>query len=542
MVMMSLTPPSRWLAVALLAASIGAAAQNAPAARNAGSAAPTAIQSFKISGNTLVDSARLQAVLARYLGPRDNQELRTAALALQALYREAGYGAVLVSVLQPGPDGIAEVRVLEGKLGLISVIGTQQFSAESVRRALPSLQEDKTPRIAEINRQVELANHNPARKLAVTLEPGQKVGAVDARVIVTEGPVLRPQFALDNTGTQQTGRTRISAGLRHADVGGRGHQASVNWQTSVEEPSRVSILSLNYMAPLPESARRIDLYAVRSNVDGGSTPTAAGALQFNGRGNVLGAQLTQLLLRQGDWDQRLRAGIDQREYRNRCTIEGLPEGACGAPGESVTVQPLTVDYSIQGGRSVMFGGNVGLSHNLGLGGRYAKAANFEAVREGARYRYTALRLGGHLQQGGGKQASLTARMSLQWTRDALVPGEQFGLAGANAVRGYREREITGDRGLLASLEWSPAPWALASRPDAQLRGLLFADWGKVWNEAGGVCRQGQASCDLHAVGLGLRFSEGPWRLHADLARAGRAGTLTDSGDVRLHLSASYGLD
>lgn len=534
----SLTPSSCWLAGALLAASVGATAQTAPTA----AATPAAIQSFKISGNTLIDSARLQAVLARYLGARNNQELRTAALALQALYRDAGYGAVLVSVFQPGADGVSEVRVLEGKLGLISVIGTQQFSSESIRQAVPALKEDHTPRIAEINRQVELANQNPARKLAVTLEPGQKIGAVDARVIVTEAPVLRPQFALDNTGTKQTGRTRISAGLRHANVGGRGHQASVNWQTSVEKPSRVSILSLNYVAPVPESARRVDLYAVRSNVDGGSTPTAAGALQFNGRGNVLGAQLTQLLLRQGDWDQRLRAGIDQREYRNRCTIEGLPEGACGAPGESVTVQPLSLDYQIQGGRSVQFGANVGLSHNLGLGGRYGKAANFEAVREGARYRYTALRLGGHLQQGGGKQASLAARMSLQWTRDALVPGEQFGLAGANAVRGYREREVTGDRGLLASVEWSPAPWNLPSQPDAQLRGLLFADWGKVWNETGGECRQGQASCDLHAVGLGLRYSNGPWRLNLDLARAGRAGTLTESGDVRLHLAASYGLD
>jgi len=532
----SLTPPSRWLAGALLASCVSVAAQTAPPAT------PKAIQSFKISGNSLVDNTRLQTVLARYLGPRDNQELRTAALGLQALYREAGYGAVLVSVFQPGADGVAEVRVLEGKIGQLSVVGTQQFSPESVRRALPSLKEEKTPRIAEINRQVELANQNPARKLAVTLEPGQRIGAVDAQVLVTESPVLRPQFALDNTGNKQTGRTRVSAGLRHANVAGKGHQASANWQTSLEKPSRVSILSLNYAAPVPESARRIDVYAVHSNVDGGSTPTAAGALQFNGRGNVLGAQLTQLLLRQGHWDQRLRVGVDQREYRNRCRIEGLPEGACGAPGESVTVQPLTLDYSLHGGRAVQFGANVGLSHNLGLGGRYAKAANFEAVREGARYRYTALRLSGHAQKGGGKQASLAARVNLQWTGDALVPGEQFGLAGANAVRGYHEREITGDRGLLASVEWSPAPWALASRPDAQLRGLLFADWGKVWSEPGGECRQNRLSCDLHAVGLGLRYSEGSWRLHLDLARAGRAGTLTESGDVRLHLSASYGLD
>ncbi|MBL8880785.1 MAG: DUF58 domain-containing protein, partial [Phycisphaerales bacterium] len=35
---------------------------------------------------------------------------------------------------------------------------------------------------------------------------------------------------------------------------------------------------------------------------------------------------------------------------------------------------------------------------------------------------------------------LRTRVNTQWTPDALVPGEQFGMGGAQSVRGYEERE------------------------------------------------------------------------------------------------------
>lgn len=500
------------------------------------------VAGFRLSGNTLIEADRLQALLQDYRGRRGSPELRKAALALQAAYRDAGYGAVVVSVAPPGFDGMSNVSVLEGRMAKVVVVGAEQFSAAAIRHSVPALAEGQTPRVADINRQVELANQNPARKLAITLEPGQAVGEVDARMMVSESPVQRWQLAADNTGTAQSGRTRVSVGYRHANLMDRGHQLSANYQTSLEKPSRVSIISMNYVVPLPASARRVDVYAVRSNVDGGSTPTAAGALQFNGRGNVLGIQATQLLQRRGEWDQRLRVGLDQREYRNRCRIEGLPEGACGAAGESVTVQPFSLDYSLHGGQAVQLGGNVALSHNLGLGGRLAKAAAFEAVRPGAKRRYTALRLGAQAQKGGGKSWGWIARAAAQWTPDALVPGEQFGLTGAGAVRGYREREVVGDRGVMASLELLSPQLAVPGRADAQLHLLGFVDWGKVWMQQGDDCRQGLSRCAVHALGFGLRLNEGSWRLQLDLARAGRAGALTESGDLRLHFAASYGLD
>lgn len=500
------------------------------------------IRGFKVQGNTLIASERIETALASFLGPRTGQELRQAAQVVQALYREEGYGGVLASVFSPGVDGVAEVRVLEGKMGRITVVGADQFSSESVRAAVPALTEGQTPRVKELNRQLELANQNPARKLAVTLEPGQRIGAVDAQILTTESPVLQSQFAVDNTGNEQSGRTRLSAGMRHANVGGLGHQATALIQTSAEQPSRVAIVSATYVWPLPRSGQKVEIYGTRSNVEGGTNSTAAGALSFSGQGSVLGGQWTQLLPRNADRSHRVRVGLERRDYRNQCAIAGLPEGACGAAGESVAVQPLSLEYSVQGGQQWAWALHVTGIHNLGAGGSLGSKPRFEAIRLGAPRGYRVLRWGGQAQWRFSAQWQGSVRVLGQWSPKALIPGEQFGPAGASAVRGYRERELTGDSGWLLGAELRMPGWSWGSQTTTELNPVVFADWARVWNHEGFECRAGQTACTLAAVGFGVRASHGRWRLILDWAQVQRAALQTQRQDSRVHLAASYGLE
>jgi len=68
-----------------------------------------------------------------------------------------------------------------------------------------------------------------------------------------------------------------------------------------------------------------------------------------------------------------------------------------------------------------------------------------------------------------------AAANAQQTRDLLIPGEQFGMGGADSVRGYYERETASDVGRRFSLEgygpdfgsWVGSTW--------RARALLFAD-------------------------------------------------------------------
>ena len=531
-----------WL-LSATAASAGAQAFDPAALPPPAVAAATAtlgkvqINDISVSGNSLLAEVDIQAALASLRGLRTLEEMKAAAAAVQTLYRQAGYGAVVAYLPeQPLADGKLRIAVLEGRVARVAVVGNRQFSPDNVRRSLPLLVEGSTPLVRGIDAQVQLANDNPARKLTVMLEAGVKAGEVDVFVNVAEAPAERWLVFADNTGSQQTGRLRLGLWYQNTALFDRDHQLSLQVQTSPEQPSAVRVYSLNYRIPLYGAGLLLGAYATFSNVDAGSTATAAGTLQFNGRGRVLGTTLTRLLERAAEFDQRVTLALDTRDYLNNCSIEGLPAGACGASGESVSVQPLTLEYSARrtGDRPLAL--SASLSHNLALGGSHGSSADVEAVRPGARQRYTLARASaeGGLPITGNWRMNL--RLGVQISADALVPGEQFGIAGASTVRGYEEREISGDSGLISSAEvLSPAVLGL------MLRFAAFADLGQVHNRLGTFCDSRSNRCTLASAGLGMRYSAGPAQVKVDLAHALKDARSTGKGDTRMHFQASLAL-
>lgn len=526
------------LACALALADLAAQAQTATPAAAPSADAPETVQvnGFWIEGNTLLDAGLIKATLEPWRGPRSLTELRRAAEAVQALYGAAGYGAV-VAYLPPQPvkDGVVTIAVLEGKVAKVGVQGAKRLSAERVRASLPALVEGATPRLKRIDRELQLANENPGRQLGVLLGPGAAPGEVEATVKVDEQSPTRWNLGLDNTGNTRTGEWRASVGWQHADISGHDDVLSLQAQTSPTHPSKVKVFSAGYRLPLVSQLAALDLFAAYSSVDGGLQNTAAGGLRFAGKGRIAGARTQWYLPRLGEYDQRLSVGLEHRAYLNECGITGLPDGACGAAGESVTVHPVTLDYSVQRSGAVSAGASIALAHNLGLGGAHTDAAAFEAVRPGARRAYTVLRAGANLTLPVFEDWSLGGRIAAQMADDPLVPGEQFGIGGATSVRGYQERELAGDSGVQAAIELvTPKLGWLGS--DADLRLLGFIDVGQVSNRADTACRAGRTRCTLSSTGLGLRLGWGPvqWRLAA--ARAFDDAATTRRGDWRGHLS------
>jgi hemolysin activation/secretion protein len=524
--------------LALLAAGPGAQAQTA-----ATDQAQVQVNSFDVQGNTLLDAAAVRAALAPYTGARTLVELERAAQAVQALYGQAGWAAVVVYLPpQPVANGVVTLKVVEGKVGNVRVQGAQRLSVERVRAALPSLVEGATPRVRRIDAELQIANENPGRSMAVLLGPGAAPGEVQATVKVDEQPLHRFSASLDNSGNDRTGNYRLGLGWQHADLTGHDDQFSLNLQTSPTEPSMVRVASAGYRWPLPGLRAAVDVFAAYSNVDGGTQTIAAGDLSFAGAGRIAGARLVWYLPRLGEFDQRLTTGLESRAYLNDCSVAGLPAGACGAAGESVSVQPLLLEWAAQQGGSTPMLFTLGLSQNLALGGGHSAQANFDAVRPGAPRRYTVLRASAQGSMAVLDESRLAARFSLQHSSDPLVPGEQFGLGGAQSVRGYQERELSADSGWQLSLELLSPRLGIDWLPAAtELRLIAFADAGQVNNQAGTVCRGSTTRCSATSAGVGLRLGWGPVQLRADVARAMQDAISTERGDWRAHiaLSASF---
>jgi len=511
------------------------------------------VKGFEVQGNTLLTPAAVMQRLAPFTGRATLQRLRDAAAEVQEMYREAGYGGVVAFLPEQPLDGAEGagatvlLRVVEGKLTGIDITQNKQYSEANIRASLPSLALGRTPDVRRIDAEIQLANENPAKTVQVLLQPGAEPATIAAQVTVAEQPVQRFTARLDNTGPEGQGRWRAALGWQHANVLGLDHVFAAEVTTAPENASSVAVFSASYRAPLYGRALAVDAYAAYSDVDAGKLGTPVGDLSFSGQGAIAGARLSAYLPRWANVDQRLVGSLEWREYRNNCSIEGLPQGACGSAGASVAVLPLSLSYTAQAVSELRAGFSIGLHHNLGAAGRHSAAADFEAVRNGSQRRYTLLRASAQLALPVGEWGTLAARLQGQHSAKALVPGELFGAGGAQSVRGFEERELGGDSGLQLSVDAISASFgSLLGAPELDLRALLFADAATVSNRQGDLCltgrsgRSGRSECRLSSLGVGLRSSWQQWQLRLDVARASTDASTTRKGDVRAHFSLSTG--
>jgi hemolysin activation/secretion protein len=517
---------------------------NLLAQESAVSARPTQfdVSRFVIDGNTLLPAELIDSTLVPYTGlQRGIADLKAAAATLQETYRHAGYGAVVVFVPEQSLDtGEVKLAVVEGKLADIKVSGNQYFDEANIRASLPTLHEGSTPKVTQIDAEIQLANENPAKELQVTLVSGSKPGDVDARIEVTDENPLRVLLGFDNTGSDETGNYRVSIGIQHANLWNLDHVGTLQYQTSPGNLDKVSIYSAGYRLPLYRYDVSIDAFLAHSDVDNGTTITPAGPLQFTGSGDIFGLRLNRHLTRLGEYDHRLILGWDVRDYENDCSLGEFGSAGCGSAGASVTVRPVSLAYTGQVMGPVRYGINASVANNLFPGGKHGDKSDFEAARTDAAVHYTVWRaagFGGVTLPGGWL---LEGRLAGQYSSDALVPGEQFGLGGANSVRGYHERERAADYGYTATVEaYTPELGASLGIEHGGLRLLAFYDYGRAANHFGAPCTDTRTSCSLAGAGIGVRLALGRnFNARLDVAKALKDGSVSDEGSYRGHIAAN----
>ena len=522
--------------VALLITLGGCAlAPSAPTHAGAGpvaDAGPTfEIRTFDIEGNTRLDPARLDAAVAAWTGAgRRMADVQAAAAALQAAYARAGYGAVTVSVPEQRIDeGRIVLRVQEPHLRDLTVEGARHASDEQVLRMLPALRPGETPNTEELSREVRLANENPSRRVSVDLRRAAP-GSIDARVGVQDDKPWKVGATLDDTGTPSTGRLRAGAFAQHADVADLGHVATLQYVMAPEQPGQVHIAALDYRAPLPALGDALDAYAIYADVDSG----VVGALQVRGSGTVVGARYNRYLAPFAELQQRAWLGFEAREVHNRVG----PVGGALDLVPDVTVHPLSIGYI--GGWSLpdtQLDASLTALRNI-PGGDKGRAADLAAARTGANARYAVLRYAANWLWTLRADTPLRVAIDGQWTRDALIAAEQFGIGGAQSVRGFDEREVIGDRGLRTTLELQTPNVGGRFDPGLVARGLVFLDQG--WIHRNLALPGETVTANIASMGLGARLLLPPsWQARVDFAHVLQGGGVRARGDERLHFSIGY---
>jgi hemolysin activation/secretion protein len=502
-------------------------------AQAAGSGPSFAVTRYVVEGNSLLPAGQVESLLAPFAGPsRSFADVRRAAEALQDAYRRRGFNLVLVQLPEQELDqGVIRLRIVEPRIGRVQVEGNSAFSTGNVRSSLPGLQEGSAPNMRDVSASLKVANTNPAKQTTLELQSGAEPGVVDATVRVAEDKPWRIGLTADNTGTPETGRTRLGFLYQHANLWGLDHVASVQYTTSAEHPSKVSAYGAGYHVPLYRLGDSMDFFASYSNVDSGAITAGVLDLQVSGKGSVAGARYNHTLPSWGDLSSTLTFGIDWRAYKNDVALQGFQLGS------DITVRPLSLAWS---GQLPLASGLVALQltgvQNI-PGVSNGSDADFTSQRAGARARYHLLRYAAAYTQPLPADWQLRLQFNGQATGDALVPGEQFGAGGANSVRGFMEREVTGDRGRFASAEIQTHNWC-ADR--LQCRAVVFADAASVTRNDALPGEERHAS--IASAGFGVRLAmDRNAALQADYARVLDGGGLRSRGDSRLHvaLSLSY---
>ena len=459
------------------------------------------VQRFIVEGENPLSEAETEALLRPHLGRHESlATLEAAADKLQQAIRDRGYSfhRVIVPAQQP-TGGELRLRVLPFTLGQATVTGNQHFSIGNILRSVPGLKIGQAPNIGLLAQQLSLANEHPSKRVTLQIRESEKPDSVDAELRVAD--VAPSQFFVsvtggsrdfDNTLNKNTGYTRVTLGYQHSNLFDRDHTVTLAYTTSPEHPDRVTQLGAFYTVPFYGLNTQLTGYYTYSDVNSGTVGLGGQSFDVNGSGEFYGAKLTYLLPRFLDVVHNVSVAWDEKYFKSNVAFLGAP-----LPSTTVGSRPITFRYAARLEKDpAVFAGYAEYAFNLG-GGRANTDQTYAASRAGAMRDWEVYRYGLDAAYSIGGRWSLSGKFRGQHTDDALIQGEQLGIAGANAVRGFREREVTGDRGYYANLELIGPPVVLDIAP------LAFYDFGMRSFVTPVI---GQATKDhISSAGAGVRW-------------------------------------
>lgn len=490
------------------------------------------VRAYSLAGGTVFRPGEIDAMLSPYTGAEVGfGQLEAARAALQAAYHQRGFGAAQVSIPeQELSGGTVVLEVLEPKLTEITLQGAKHHDEQNIRASLPALADGRMPNTTDVARQLSLANENSSKQTDVTFKSGRKPGEIAATISVADDMPLRRFVTVDNSGTPSTGTHRVAIGLQHANLFNRDHVATFQYTTSIEKPSEVTIFGLGYRIPLYSSGNSIDLVAGYSSVNSGQVQVLNSTASVSGAGRIFSARYNWHLPRDGELTQRVSLAADWRDFDSSFVLENVP----GSLVPRVITHPVSLSWSGNWRNDLREAGlNVSYARNL-PGGEHGRDSDFAASRGGANARFAVIRAGASWLQLLSRDWRVRLQAQAQYTNDELVSGEQFGIGGADSVRGLRERVLADDRGWRVSADLDTPAWV---HDTWVMRGVLFADTAHLYRVR--PLAGEDASQAVFSAGVGLRVNFSTWLSgRIDYAQLIDGAGRYDSGSHRVHATFS----
>ena len=193
------------------------------------------VRGYQIEGNTALPVAEFN-FLTNYIGEVDFARIREGLGKLQLRYRDLGFPTISVTLPQQKlTNGIVRVKVIEGKISDIVVTGNGYYSAENIRRALPSLTTNILINTKWFQPELDRANLNQDRQIYPVIEPGLEPGTTALTLKVKDQFPLHGHMAINDYSTPNTPLLRLDTALQYDNLWQRDHQVGIDYNFSPQQ-------------------------------------------------------------------------------------------------------------------------------------------------------------------------------------------------------------------------------------------------------------------------------------------------------------------
>lgn len=489
------------------------------------------IKGFDITGDNPLPEGEVSRILAPYLRADATLDtLQKATAALEAALKEKGFALHRVALPPQEVGQSVTLNIVKFVIGKVTVEGNSRLSEANIRASVPVLMEGQAPNFKTLAVQTTIANESQGKRVQIALKESDEADKIDARIVVKEAQPWNFGASLSNAGSSSTGQDRLTLSGSHSNLWDLDHQLSAAYTTSLENPSAVRQLGLNYRAPLYRLGGVLGLSYTRSDLAGDF-----GSFKSTGAGRTAGLSYSHYLPPDGGYRGQVELALDQKQF-DVTEINGVP-----LPGQRIRkTLPLSLGYSARVESDIaVWGYNASFALNMPAAGAEDLQSYQSEDPRVSTVRWRALRGAANYATGIFGNWLWSLRGQFQYSPDALISGEQFGLGGASSVRGTTERPVAGDSGALVSTELT-SPELMSG-----LRLVGFVDAGWLSNNTSNGNSK-PANDALSSVGLGLRYAAANYSLTADYGRIVTGSSLPSvansalpqSGDQKLHITVS----
>ena len=478
------------------------------------------LKGVQFIGATGVPDSELQAAVADRIGTSVTfADLEQLAARAVAVYQQRGFSLVQAFVpVQEVVDGVVKITISEGVLGNVSIDVAEgaPVGRERVAKTLAVLEPGKPLNGLQYERAMLLLSDLPGIKPQSAIAAGATSGTTDLTVQVSERDRLQYGLEVDNYGTRDSGRHRVTGSLRWASPFERGDNFDV--RVMLAQGMHTAFGRVSYETPVGYRGLRIGggLARVQYELGGPFAP-----LEPTGVGNVADLSFSYPIIRQRSSNLFVRGVMDNKDLTDRFEAVGF-ETRKRIRGVGLGMSFEKRDKFLGGGytsaNGLLYRGNLDIKDatseafdNPPFG--YDTEGSFGKVSlQLARLQYLAPKF------------SLFLGTGMQRASKNLDAYEKLSLGGPKAVRAYATGEVLVDDGWLATMELR-----YAATPEATVFVFYDAARGDFFHDPRPT--DVFTSRSLRGHGLGLNWSKpGKVTVNFSIAWRGTDPGVTDGGD------------